>query len=402
MSSTEGIVYCRARRGSRPTEHVHSNNDRFRFWRMASSHGHARVILHSLVLLCVAVIAAELTARLDDWWFHDIPFWSQPSYDDLFMVGPDGLRRGKPEAHFQKWQMNSFGFRNAEISLHPGRQIRRVILLGASETFGLRESPGKEFAAQLADRARPHAMEIVNAALPGITITTLKPYWERWVSRFDASTVIIYPSTHLFLSCDEWQDSPAPTAAPGQKRTARFRRLHLSDLRIFGRAMSMGIEPRFVVRWSNDRQTARIVAQHPPSWVYTAAPETCLTRFNRDLIELVDAIQRTGATVIVCTQALQASRHPGPEDMQELESFRIFSPRASARVIRDFVTRADALIRALPAIRHVRVVDVDRVLGGRHDAFGDLVHFNDQGASIVADLLLQSLIRAQGEDDDLQ
>jgi hypothetical protein len=367
-----------------------------------ASHRQIRVIVHSLVLLCVAIVAAELTARLDDWWFHDIPFWSQPSYDDLFVVGPDGQRRGKPEAHFQKWQMNSFGFRNPEISLHPDGRTRRVILLGASETFGLRESPGKEFAAQLADRARPHGIEIVNAALPGITITTLKPYWEHWVSRFDASTVIIYPSTHLFLSCEDWHDSPAPVAAPEQNSTAGFRRLHLSDLRIFGRAMSMGVEPRFVVRWSNDRQTTRIVAEHQPSWVYTVVPETCLTRFDRDLIALVDAIQRTGATVIVCTQALLASRDPGPEDMQELESFRIFSPRASARVIRDFVTRADALIRALPAIRHVRVVDVDRALGGRHDAFGDLVHFNDKGASVVADLLLQSLVRATREADDLQ
>ena len=352
-----------------------------------ASRNYLRSVIHLFVLVCVGAVTAEFTARVDDWWFKDTPFWSKPAYDDLFMIDGDGQRRGKPDAHYQKWQMNSYGFRNAQISREPEDHTERVILLGASETFGLYESPGKEFAAQLAELTLPYGIEIVNAALPGITITTLTPYWKRWVSRFGASTVVIYPSTHLFVSCEDWSDAPTPVAPPVGRE-----RIHLSDLRMFGRLMSLGLQPEFFVRWSGKRRTAQIVAQHPPSWVYTAPPEACLARLQKDLINLVDSIQGTGAQVIVCTQALRAARSPGPDDIEDLESFRVFSPRASARVIREFVTRANANIRTLGAVPDVRIVDVDGALGGHREAFGDLVHFNDDGAKVVASLIAQALV----------
>ena len=50
----------------------------------------------------------------------------------------------------------------------------RVLILGSSESFGLYESPGLEFPAQLASRLRDRGdFEVVNAAVAGMTLATM-------------------------------------------------------------------------------------------------------------------------------------------------------------------------------------------------------------------------------------
>ena len=349
-----------------------------------------RRLLHTLVLLGVAVVTAELTARADDWWFHNIAFWSEPSYNDLFMTDASGQRRGKPNARYQKWQMNDFGFRGPPISEHPAKGTHRVMLLGASETFGLYESPQKEFAAQLATLTSSQHFEVVNAALPGITVGTLRRYWGDWASRFGAQTVIIYPSTHLYVTCEDWPAEGATPVAEGAGQSpAGFQ---ISDLRLFGRLKGVISQPDIVVAWRNEHKVELALAQHPASWVYHNPPTACVRRLHADLLALIDDIQRSGANVIVCTQALRAARNPTPQDLRDLESFRVFSPRAPGPIIREFVSAADADILKLPQERDVKVVDVDAVLGGRRSSFEDLVHFNDRGSETVASLLRDNLI----------
>jgi hypothetical protein len=346
-----------------------------------------RRFLHILSLACVGLLAAEGAARLDDWWFHKIGFWATPSYNDLFMTDASGERRGKPNAQFQKWQLNAFGFRAPQMSPLPSPDVRRVMLLGASETFGLYETPHKEFAAQLAAMTRVDGLEIVNAALPGITVGTLRQYWDHWVSRFGANTVVIYPSAHLYVTCEDWRGETASAEADPAPQG-----FQIQDLRLFGRARNVISQPDFIVRWRNERKVAQVVAQHPASWVYTSPPEVCVKRLHDDLVTLIDAIQRTGANVVVCTQALRAARDPTPADLNDLESFRVFSPRAPGRVIREFVTAADEAILKLPSERNVTVVDVDAALGGQRALFEDLVHYNDKGAQKVATLLRDRLV----------
>jgi lysophospholipase L1-like esterase len=270
----------------------------------------------------------------------------------------------------------------------PLPDTRRVILLGASETFGLYEPPNKEFAAQLADLTRQDKIEIVNAALPGITVATLAQYWRTWVSGFSASTVIIYPSIHLYLSCEDWH------AAAGQTQSASqdLHSFDIEDLRLFGRLKNVVAQPESIVEWRNARKVALSVSQHPRTWLYTTPPRTCLARLQSDLLQLIDEIQRSGANVIVCTQALRASRVPGPADLRDLESFRVFSPRVPARIAREFVSIANNNILKLPELRNVRVVDVDSALGGQRWAFEDLVHLNEQGSRALATLLRDSLV----------
>jgi hypothetical protein len=345
-------------------------------------------VAHAVLLLLVLGATGELAARADDWWFQGVPFLATPSYNDLFMVDEDGLRRGKPESHYQKWHMNSFGFRGAEISRKPTIGTDRVMLLGASEAFGLYESPDREIAAQLGSLGKPYGIEVVNAALPGITIATLDNYWRNWASQFQPDTVIIYPSTHLYLTCEDWHESASPSAG------VEANHFGIADLRLYELARNVIVQPEFLIRRRNEAKVEAEVARHPAGWVYQSPPHACVTRLQDDLRGLVRDVLSSGARVILCTHAVRVSRQPGEDDLHDLESFRVFSPRAPAAVMNAFVTEANAAIRALASEQHVRLVDIENEMRGKRSAFEDLVHFNDRGAHSVAQVLLDELRRS--------
>src|SRR5262249_52392179 len=97
----------------------------------------------ALVLVCL--LSAEVTARLDDWLTLGVPFLESPDSDRDLVLRDEFGTRGRPHGRFKKWQLNGFGFRGREISVQPERGHCRVVILGASEAFGLYESPGREF-----------------------------------------------------------------------------------------------------------------------------------------------------------------------------------------------------------------------------------------------------------------
>ena len=86
------------------------------------------------LLVCLAT--AELVARFDDWLFFDAAILSTPDRQrDLELHASDTIR-GKPNGAHRKWKLNTDGFRGPAIDPRPAG--KRVMILGASETFGAR------------------------------------------------------------------------------------------------------------------------------------------------------------------------------------------------------------------------------------------------------------------------
>jgi bacterioferritin len=170
-----------------------------------------------VVLLAVTFgVAAEATARLDDWINSGIPFLARPTTHEDLTFHEGVVIRGAPGAVHKKWKMNQHGFRGPEISERPGQGVTRVIVLGASETFGLYESRDMEFPAVLRRLLETEgAFEVINAALPGMTVRSMKPYWDAWVARFAPHVVIIYPSPLFYLNMG------APPRASSAKEPVR-------------------------------------------------------------------------------------------------------------------------------------------------------------------------------------
>ena len=60
------------------------------------------------VLTCgmVAVLTMEICARVDDYVTYGAPFWKPYNVEQIYDFDTLG-RRGKPNAQFRKWKLNS-------------------------------------------------------------------------------------------------------------------------------------------------------------------------------------------------------------------------------------------------------------------------------------------------------
>ncbi len=103
----------------------------------------------AVISLIAFFIALEVSARIDDKIKYNAPFFHEYSPSLLRSKDSEGLNHNIPRSHFEKWRINNFGFRGADISSLKSDSFYRIVCMGTSETFGLYESPGREWPAQL-------------------------------------------------------------------------------------------------------------------------------------------------------------------------------------------------------------------------------------------------------------
>jgi hypothetical protein len=183
----------------------------------------------ALGMAAIFVLTLELCARVDDWVRWDAPILGHYSQALLTVTDQHG-RHSRPGARFQKWQINSHGFRGPEITLEKPAGVVRVVVAGASEAFGLHESPGMEFPAQLQtllDSKAPGRYQVLNAACPGMTPARIAKYFDSWVTRFEPDVLVFYPTPAFYLDINPPPDPPLPefmssrfSTDPASKRDA--------------------------------------------------------------------------------------------------------------------------------------------------------------------------------------
>ena len=98
------------------------------------------IFLRSVACVVIIIFVLELCARTDDALTFGAPFWG--TYNDQVLYTIDQIGKwGKPGARYERWQLNSLGYRGPELSLG----TIRIVCFGASETFGLYEDPNEEY-----------------------------------------------------------------------------------------------------------------------------------------------------------------------------------------------------------------------------------------------------------------
>ena len=329
-------------------------------------------LLRLTALVLAVALGAELGARLDDRLFEQIPFSANPSSDDL--ITRDALgRHGTPYAHFKKWRLDNLGFRGPDVARVPTRGVPRILILGASETFGLYESPEDEFPALLR-RANPH-LEIINTAVVGMGLPSMTLYWQHRLSGLRPEEVIIYPSPFFYLA-DESPASRPAAAVVGARPGAALRSRFLDRLR------GTLHKPDFLQVRLDRRAVAAQLATATP---FSSVPIERLDTYQRELEQLVEVIQASGTTVVLVTHAVRfRGDEPNLENRFAVWEERVYTPRADAKILVAFNTAANERLRAVALARHVRVLDVAAAVSGCDACFGDLVHFTDLGAQRVA------------------
>jgi lysophospholipase L1-like esterase len=338
------------------------------------------------LLLIVFLFAAETAARLDDWLHLDVPLLANPERDHDLTVWDNAGKHGRSHGRYKKWKLNSYGFRGPEISETPEPGVTRILILGASETFGLYESEGKEYPAQLAQLLRDKQgkdLEVVNGAMAGITVKRMLPYWKKWLSRFHPHVVLIYPSPLLYL--DE-----VPPAIPRDDVVDLSPEPGWSS-RVAGRFKD-ALRQTVGVRWLRQELLLALSERGKgDDWYFRTVPEDRLNLFLADLAALTEAIQSDGAEPILVTHAIRATSPPRADDAADLRAMRLFMPRATNETLVAFEDAASTGMKAYGREQGIPVFDAAQHMNGKREWFADLVHFNDAGAGELAALLAKRI-----------
>jgi hypothetical protein len=336
----------------------------------------------------VALAAAELTSRCDDWATDRLAFLANPSPNDLKDQDSTGVVRGAPHGRLRRLKLNAFGFRNEEIERAPSPGITRIIVLGASEIFCSHAPTERTIPGFLEHELNHevHAYEVINASIAGITLNSMIPYYTHWVSGFSPQVVVVYANP-LFYLHDPPPNEETPDAEPSLPERQRLR----FESRLVSRLRDIITYPNFYQAWRTRRAIAAHTAGKPDAWYFTDPPPDRLQSFNADLLTLADAIRSSGATPILVTHAIRATTPPRAADAFDLQEMRFFLPRATAGAICQFHDVAKQSTAQQATDHGIPVVDVAQSLDGQRECFIDLVHFSEAGAQRVAHLLADAI-----------
>jgi hypothetical protein len=344
----------------------------------------------------VFVLVLEFSARIEDSLKWGAPFFGSYSRSNLWTTDSLG-KHGRPNAHFEKWRLNSHGFRGPEISVKKPEGVIRVIVLGASETFGLYESPGMEFPAQIQkilDEREPGRFQVINAAVAGITLPTITRYFDLRIKKFDPDVIILYPTPVNYLLVDP----------PGREggTDPQITKKSIPASRILRKIR--GAAQRFIPRKIKDRMNIylhsryirRITRQHQPGWTWQESfPPERLELFKEHLLEFIQKIQDNDVQLILATHANRFSGKMTQDDRAHMLQWMRFHPRASQECILNFDSAANRIIRSASIEENIYAADIDSILTGFNLNFSDFAHFTDLGASVVSELFANAVLQIQ-------
>ena len=338
------------------------------------------------------VLVLELCARTEDWLRWGAPFGAAYSPDTLTVSDAFG-RHNRPGARYEKWHINSHGFRGPEIPLKKPDGIIRIVVTGASEAFGLYESPGMEFPAQMQRELNavcPGVYQVLNAASAGMTPPNITHYFKTWLLQFEPDILICYPAPAFYLDIEPPRLSvTAQTGQTGTRHAFRSswrltRKVRISLKRLLPDSLQAHVN-RFRVQ--------RIVSDHPPGWVWETPPLGRLRLFRRHMDQMIGVVQKHETTVILGTHAVRFAGGMSTADKRFMASWRRFYPRASQDCLLAAESACNAIIRELASARGIAVVDIDSLVQKSPCYFADSSHFTDEGAAVVSTAFVSQILR---------
>ena len=339
-------------------------------------------IVRGVLALLLFGLTLECCARLDDLIRYDAPFFENYTYDAMFTVDSLG-RTGKPNASYRDYHLNSLGYRGPE--LRPGGI--RVICIGASETFGLYEDPGKEFPRQIeADlNSGSHSddYQVVNAGLVGQTIATAAIRIPQYVEKVHPRFAVIYPTPANYIWLPWIQRAPAtqPTAQ------AKFESRALDKIRDAVKRFS----PPELLDYLRRKDIDREAAQYGKPMENVS--DESVRVFRSDLSNMVDSLQQHGVTPILVTHANRFGAILSEKDRQQLTAWRRFYPMLTEEGFLRMDRRMNEAVRSLAAEKGVPLVDGATIVPPGDEYFGDALHFTTKGSSLLASAIAEKILQ---------
>jgi lysophospholipase L1-like esterase len=343
--------------------------------------------VRAIVSVVIFALVLELCARVDDRISYGAPMWSSYNVDGLYEADHVG-KRGKPNARYKKWQLNSLGFRGPE--LRPG--TTRVVCFGASETFGLYEAEGQEYPRQLERdlnaRAGGDVFQVVNVAYPGETVATAILRVPEIVETVHPRYAIIYPAPAEYIWLP-WLDPPKSANNGVIEPLPKF------ELRIADR-MRIVLKSVLPSRFQSRLRQHEIDRDEAQYKLMDRVPEENVFRFRADLLALIVALNARGLEPVLVTHADAFGEHPNAPDHNLLIAWRKFYPMLKEAGFIDMERRMNDVMRSIAPEENVVLVDAAREIPPTSEYFADFSHFTNAGSQLIAQKLAEGMKSAVG------
>jgi len=341
-------------------------------------------ILKASLYITLVFITLEACARLDDYYVWDAPFFEVYS-SNLLRYEDEYGKRNRPNYKFEKWKINSHGFRGNDIDFVKPDGVKRVVILGASESFGLYESAGQEYPAQLQSLSQNlnGDLEVINASSAGLSIPQMTKLFESFLIKYSPDIIVIYPTPTFYLD-NERPKSRRYSTYPQMERkhfSLRLQRKIKQKLKTIMPAYLQTLLRKFIIQkelYKLDKTT-----------IWNKPPEDRLMYFNEDISVLIESIKVSGGVPVLMTHA---HRFPHFSDLSKsdkyiLTSWRRFFPRATEHCLLDFESAINREIMKISKSEKVSVIKLASQLTGKSDLFRDFSHFNDVGSEKVSRII---------------
>lgn len=349
-------------------------------------------VLRYALLAGIFGATLEVMARLDDRLTHGAPLFGR--YDATSMlIDRDSLGiKGRAFGRFEKWTLNSKGFRGREFTVPKPKDRIRIVTLGASETFGLYESERQHWPAQLRKhietRYPGRSIDLVNAAIVGLTVSSMEHYFRNRVEWIEPDLVILYPHFIDYIAGDgpgarkarsddkprkvpggdAHESGPGPLRFPGKLKQA---------------AKTKGPQP--IMRWAARRLLERDLAAIDTSIQEDDYDAGELARFDSLMTSFCSYLGAKGIDLIVSDYAFAFARGSREETLEGLVNMWKHYPWLSRKALVEGLNVYNAHLAGIAARTRAILVSQASLFDGYRDNWvADGVHFTDQGAGLAA------------------
>jgi hypothetical protein len=359
----------------------------------------ARLLLRWIAIFCVFVLGLELSARVDDYLTWGAPPWARYDSDVLRATGVDGVPRNVPGARFEKWQINSLGFRGPEVEREKSPGQHRIMVLGQSESFGLYESEGGEWPEQLrrttnTDRT---AVEVINASVVGTGRSTRQEYFDRYLLPLQPDLLILVPNVFSEASTDMARvEAVGRHSTPEPSGQGPIMSLQMRVLPKLSQKLKEALPAKPVAAlqlWRLERKIRKL-EENVPGGVHPLdhVPGAVIASYEGTLRRLVDHVRSRGVVVVLATYPTMVHANNRDEHRHPLLSQRVYHLEFSEEGLLDVAARYNEATRSVARELSVPLVDLSKALPGTTEYFVDQVHYTDKGAQLVAERVLEQLL----------
>jgi len=325
------------------------------------------------------IVLLEIIARAEDTVRYDAPFTGHYHLEGIRTTDARGTSRCASNARYKHFILGEHGFRKTP-AIEDANQT--MVWLGASEAFGLYETPGEDIANQLerSFAADNTSINVVNASCFGLNLTRLTRLVQDPVASLNPDKLVLYPTPHFYLDMIEVKpDAPKTDSDTGGGG-------FVSRLVTKSRDVLKTFLPAALQDYIREYQTGRALGDGGSDDQWEQPPADRLALFEAHMRELIVAAKATNAEVAVATHA-NAFHKQAELNSSLLQAWQKFYPRAKDEVLIDFDARANQIVRSLASELGVDVIDIAERVAGDPQDFADFSHFTDTGAAKAADAL---------------